>query len=572
MVVPSIPIQTTVTEGMVKKSVLAGVMFLIASLTNPFPAGCTWADTIAVRVDVEGYDGNGFWLGLFSAPLTRGSSPRDWRLVETVETTLELKDGDELVLVALQKGSVPVIHQINGEARGRDVELQFRRGRSMRAEVVSSDGYPIAHASIEVSHVGGLLEEQLFKPSIYTWVSDDEGRVTISGLEPGTYEFEVVARIGFPASIRRMQFESEESDDSVERLSIPIAHFISGSVVDESDEPVANVEVIGYDVLYSREPQRQSISTLSDEEGSFWIGPFLKGESVYLEAKSLDNRFSATREAYAGHTRLKMKLRDPLNLTGTIVDAATGAPVENFTVTAMSGFANTMWTRERTVQGADGSLNLKNLDWRITHIVVEAMGYEFRLIRVRFESGGVVDMGTIELEVGRTLAGVVVDSSTGEPIEGAEIRHVGPDQPVDHYDTYLYRKRKASTSDSLGRFTLEALPRDDASILVTARNYGLLFSTLTNGQDNVQFELDRTEAMSNVDVEKLQFATIRGRVEDLRGQPLQEDVMVQDIGLNNAPYLGLLVERTVLSSYSQLMVHSKCGQKPLTTGPRLLGN
>lgn len=66
------------------------------------------ARTISIEVAAEGYDGDGYWVGLFDQPITKDSSPKIWQLSESTETTLQINDQEDVVLVALKGKRPPV--------------------------------------------------------------------------------------------------------------------------------------------------------------------------------------------------------------------------------------------------------------------------------------------------------------------------------------------------------------------------------------------------------------------------------------------------------------------------------
>ena len=108
------------------------ICILVVTLLVVSHAQLGVARTITVEVATDGYDGNGYWIGTFGHPLTIETSPKSWQQIENTKTTLRVGDQEDLVLVALQKGSLPIFKRIRSSTTELSVEFQFRKGKSLR--------------------------------------------------------------------------------------------------------------------------------------------------------------------------------------------------------------------------------------------------------------------------------------------------------------------------------------------------------------------------------------------------------------------------------------------------------
>ncbi|MYC24906.1 MAG: carboxypeptidase regulatory-like domain-containing protein [Gammaproteobacteria bacterium] len=496
------------------------------------------ARTISIEVAAEGYEGDGIWVGLFTHPITTDSSPNLWQHSKSTETTLQISDQEDVVLVALQKGSVPLYQRIEPSSREKNIELQFQKGRSLKGEVLSADGFQIEGATISINHLEGLQPHQYPDEFIADWLSSQLGTFSISGLKTGTYQIQITPRVGIPEELLELVIIEEEPEIKVENLQLQNVYFISGEVLNEENETVDEAEIIATEWNEGL----ASIQTLTDETGSFIVGPFVKDKSIWVEAQVLNRSFSNVQAVVAGQTDVKLTLRKLLNLKGAVVEKATGNLVEKFTVSALSGVSSNRigrWTNEYTFDGSLGHFSI-DVDWRITHLVVEAPGFDFCFLPVIVSTENVHDIGTIELARGRTVGGKVADAATGDPVVGAEIRRIDWNQSDDDLAVYTYERRESSITDELGKFTLSPLPIEEVTVEVRAAGYFRSETNLSKGQESIEIE-----------IRKKSHPTILGRVESLEGQPLEATVSIRRV--NSPNWMGSDTRPTNLDGTFELI-------------------
>lgn len=475
------------------------------------------ARTISVEVAAEGYDGGGYWIGLFNHPITAESSPMLWQQSESVETTLQINDQEDVVLVALQKGSVPLYQRIEPSSDEKLLTLQFQKGRTLKGEVLSTDGFQIADAIISVHHLNGLRPQQYPDKFTANWQSDQHGVFSITGLETGIYEIRITPRIGLPEELQELIIEEEEPEIKVENLQLQNAYFISGEVVDEENESIDGADVIATEWNEGL----SSIQTSTNKMGSFCIGPFVKDMSIWVEARVSDTAFSEVQKVVSGRADLKLTLRKLLNLKGTVVERETGNLVEQFTISALSGLGKerlVWWTNKYTFDGSKGHFSV-DVDWRINHVIVNAPGFDFRFIPISLTNDKVHDLGVIELDQGRVVKGVVVDADTSSPIKGAEVQYTQWDHQDEIRAFYTVRHHESTTTNALGEFTLSDLSNEEGTLEIWAMGYFRSETRLSEDDEFLRIEL-----------REMSHPTISGRVQSTEGVPMKARLWFYEVG------------------------------------------
>lgn len=171
----------------------------------------------------------------------------------------------------------------------------------MSASVAQSGGPPASSAETKSSSIEGTVikdpgDQPLKKATIqvipeqegganYTAVSDAEGKFKIDSVQPGRYRL-FVERTGFievdQAGRRRpgtaLSIKAGQSATDL-RLRMLTAAVITGRVVDEDGDPMANVEisVLRYGYSSGRRQLEQERSERTNDVGEFRIGGLLPG-------------------------------------------------------------------------------------------------------------------------------------------------------------------------------------------------------------------------------------------------------------------------------------------------------
>ncbi|HKE00047.1 MAG TPA: carboxypeptidase-like regulatory domain-containing protein [Planctomycetota bacterium] len=127
---------------------------------------------------------------------------------------------------------------------------------------------------------------------------------------------------------------------------------------------------------------------------------------------------------------------DLTGVSGRVVDASTGAPIERFKIAAEPGakspfpgfsrlLKRTKWRKSKS-----GTFRITNLSAGPHRLVARADGYvEAEIPGVTVVKGEIAADVLMRLERGATLRGTVVDAITGKPVAGARIDRIVDDPP-----------------------------------------------------------------------------------------------------------------------------------------------
>jgi protocatechuate 3,4-dioxygenase beta subunit len=174
---------------------------------------------------------------------------------------------------------------------------------TLQGMVVTAEGRPIGKAEV-------ILNDSEQPSRIRTAVTDESGRFSLIGIEPGRYRIRVV-RNGFVS----MEYGSKIASHSGAILSLSPGQqvtdilfrlvreaAVAGTVVDEDNEPVRNVKV--YALQYANGITRRHLMQAGEAETNdlgqyriFGLAPrvyFVRASPAILEKKSSDERYVPT--------------------------------------------------------------------------------------------------------------------------------------------------------------------------------------------------------------------------------------------------------------------------------------
>ena len=441
--------------------ILCCLVFMVGSLSGD------QTTEVKCRIVSDHTDAETVWLGVFVGPANAESEAWNWTSFESEEFTLEVPQTEEdLILVAWRRNSSPITLHLTKEIRSSEITLDFKRGQEVRGTVVSTDGLEVANAVLTIESIGQFPPEAKFE-----WTSDMAGTFEIGGLEPGDYNIQVALPY-VPTESFKIQLT--DGADVQKDLELNDAYFVKGQVVDHDGKAVEGAEVdANIDIDFLR--FFGHITVASDSSGEFQLGPFRYGQDMTLSARHLEGGSTYRNEVLSGNHKVKLILSRLVSVSGTVLDAESGTFLDEF---ALSAYGNG-WMREYQHVEANGEISAR-VDSEIWALVIDAPKYHpFFKTPITLDSLDEYDLGIVKLEHGKEVSGIVYDSTSRQPIEGATIESLGPGQdgrlpPVTGRSTFILRYMQhlaSTTSDSQGKYALDSLPTTESLLWVRAQGY-----------------------------------------------------------------------------------------------------
>jgi len=271
-----------------------------------------------------------------------------------------------------------------------------------------------------------------------------------------------------PALVADLPAHQPGDPPVVMELTIGFAPVLTGRVTDRvTGAPLAKAEV--YVASSFAAHALDQTDTVTQQDGSYTLpleGVPLQGLIVWARADGYQSALIGPQDfaptANAGEvSRLDFQLDPSAVLKGRVVDAATGLPVEDATVTVGSRFAAFVDESDWEITEQDGSfaIELPEIPVDGAWLLVNAEGYA----PAAMYANGPWPFVEIKLQQSITLGGSVADAA-GKPVVGAEVR-VAFDGDTRELDQGLYDE---TWTDDKGQFELklETVPMDGGLLRV----------------------------------------------------------------------------------------------------------
>lgn len=337
-----------------------------------------------------------------------------------------------------------------------DVSVRVERGpepdASVHGWVRSERGLPIAGARLNLEDSADRFSSRNASVSSGT---DGEFRVP---LVHGKYAIEVRSPEEPIAWHLFRDIELTKGDDALLELIVSDGKRLGGDVVDSDGGPVpgawVNVRPIGDGAAQRKGDEME---TTSDSTGHFEFTHLSTGR-LRISAKTRELVMTgdgAGIETEPGRNDLRLVIGRGAKLKGRVVDEY-GHPIRRFTV--MESQYSSPAGEWETVLERRGPFQVE----------IHASGRPTVAVHAEATPGTTEDLGTIVVPQGIALIGVVVDSSTGQPIADALIDPLSSltDEPAVWFDDPSYAMRTRAD----GSFSLLTLPVG-AILRVTAAGY-----------------------------------------------------------------------------------------------------
>lgn len=380
-------------------------------------------------------------------------------------------------------GSVSLAPRSAEEAR----TARLREGGAIRVRLLDEAEEVVEGATVELSSSDAVDLDLVDDPE----PSDAEGVFLAEDLPAGNYTLRIHAPGRRPVTLRGVALAERETED-VGEVVLPPGLELAGRVLSTGDDPLPEASV---EAVFHEEGRELETETASDEEGRFRLTGLPEGP-VRLTARAEGYLDEEIPRALPGEEDLVLRLRPTGGVEGTVLDERTGQPVAVFQVVAMALEGGGSSAQE-DVWDAAGRFRVDGLTegrWRLR---VTADGWRpgdseaFEVV-----SGEVADAGTVFLDPGLELEGLVLDARDDRPVEGAEVR------------AGTWQVASTASTDEEGRFRVDGL---DGRPMVRV--------------DHPAFQ---QVVLEEVDLEEEPFVTVRlekggaleGTVRDGKGDPL----------------------------------------------------
>ncbi len=326
------------------------------------------------------------------------------------------------------------------------------RGIPIMGTVLDQEGRPIREASVR-GHTGAKLFQSGRRD---TTTTDADGRFCLFRSKPSDVLIAVQAS-GYAPDVKRVSVQA-----GMEPVTFRLGpgHTIRGRVVNKRGEPLPDVmiDVFGWRGYHPV----LDLNLTTDSDGRF----------AWTSAPSDEVEFGFLHKDYTGLNQERLRASDteqtitlykPMRVTGKVLDAETGEPVQHFKVLPAcdpgdDATGMTAWRLERVAKASAGRFEIEP---RISVFVepfrfrIEAEGYKPFVSR-RFTYQDEEVTYDVRLEKAAWLTGTV-RLADGGPLAGALVVMSRQDDPVSLRDrkvqSFLAEYRIFKT-DADGRFTL----------------------------------------------------------------------------------------------------------------------
>ena len=396
--------------------------------------------------------------------------------------------------------------------------------------VTNENGDPIADVRLEATK----LTPPLFSKQTRT---DSEGIYTLGRLLPGQYVVKAFSKEYVPEFYQNAYSNDEATiititkDDSLTGFDFELetGARITGSVKEDSGQPLENALI----TFYSPLAPRYRAHAISDENGNYSLNGLRPGDYVAFANKQGFLRQYFDQQSTAENAQLiEVTLDQDLQgidfnlsvthaLTGTIVSSTDDTPVRG-AIIMVAKEANAplpgkrdKWLR-KTRSGKDGKFAMQLSPGRYW-VMAAADSFQAEL----YDNALSIDEATLVeitedqhteihmiLDPLGSLTGTIIDSESGEPIEGAIIRIFSENRKSAHKPVYH------GNSDDQGNYTLSAIQSGSYKMVVQAAGY------IKEYYDNARFIHDATlieitaAQTKTIDIDLSKGSSLAGGIKD----------------------------------------------------------
>jgi uncharacterized GH25 family protein len=453
--------------------------------------------------------------GIAGARITfHGASDWSQQANERLDGVMSEKDGS-FTFAAMPAGSYRFAAAHSDFARGSTqivtldgahphdgVEIKLEKGAVVRGRVVDTAKQPVPAARVRVGAMS--RRGMIFEPPRQAY-TDAKGAFEIKGL--ARRELAAVAMHESGAS-NTIPVDTTNGDVSDVTLVIDVTGTIAGVVVDPAGNPIEGAQVSagpnfrdqGAVRDFSQWRLRGFPQELTDGDGRFTLAGLAPG-SYMVRATRSQSASRGRRDAIegtvaqTGTNNLRLVLQPEGAVKGKIAFADGTAPGA-FTVQV--GFS------QQSFMGGGGEFLLDALPPQKYELSVRGPNFQTRAAEVTVEPGKTADAGTITVNKGRQLAGVVV--AEGQPVPNATVfagRQIfGSGSTNSANFGPMGQGTKTDTTDASGKFVITGLSEGDIAVVAEQASIGrskaLRVPTQMPGQGDLVLELQKFGSLSGI--------------------------------------------------------------------------
>lgn len=345
----------------------------------------------------------------------------------------------------------------------RDITITMQQGGTLAGTVVDDLGQPVPFATVRVAGDG----PQMWVAEARQAITDRTGNFEITGLERTKLKARAESDTA-ASSIASVDLSTTPEKKDL-RLVLDVKGTIAGVVVDESNEPLAEIQVNAFpDILGGNTPEAISLagmsSSMTDGDGRFAIRGLPEGEYRLRASRSAGGRYDWGQQGTPAKTGDK-DVRIVLAANGSIVGRL---QLDSGDVPKLASVQ--VGYQPSVPADTKGEFKLPELAPGKYDLYVRGPEFAVFVQRdVEVKSGQPTDVGTLTLVRGRKLVGRVVDAS-GNAVPGAKVKTgdmlfsmQGAEDQMETWEE-LYGMRSAVT-DQDGRFTVIGLSKKATNVL-----------------------------------------------------------------------------------------------------------
>ncbi len=478
------------------------------------------AITVQVRISASENPPDEVWVGVFSTPVRPKAEALSWNTVDSPEFELAVPHQDEVQLVVLSRDFLPLIQTIHPLSSNVQFELQLKTGIMLEGTVLSTDKISIPDAVLTMER-RDLPNVRIPDHFDFSWVSNAHGGFKIGGLAPNIRYLVEVEVPNSNISNESFSIQVSKGDNRRRHLQLSNAYFVLGRVVDPVQDRVLDTTVRAQSTAERRGGEFWRTTAITDAEGKFRLGPFVRSLEMWLTATHEDWGTSQGVRTSSGDHDVELVLESLVHVRGTVTDKSLGKLINDFTLKAVAEEVS----RDYPHSGAKGEISAM-VDRNTMGLIVDSEEHT-AYFKLNIDLASVVeyDMGAIVLERGRQLTGKIYDESSGQPIVGATVRlqvHDDDQFEADHFWSSIrrdyLRKSVQSTSDDNGMYELAPLPIHLTHIVVSRFEYLRNELLVDEGVTQIDIPLTKDPALNT---------RIWGRIVTDVGEPAQGTVVFE---------------------------------------------